>query len=99
MERNKPLQEGVRVKLPEGMTWEKLAVFWFGHSFSSESASLFCWNGGIRGFLRRSFEISSRAVGHPGIVAAGAVASAIAQILAEGRPASIREIARAINGR
>jgi cytochrome c peroxidase len=25
MERNKPLQEGVRVKLPEGMTWEKLA--------------------------------------------------------------------------
>ena len=25
MERDKPLQEGVRVKLPEGMTWEKLA--------------------------------------------------------------------------
>jgi cytochrome c peroxidase len=24
MERDKPLQEGVRVKLPEGMTWEKL---------------------------------------------------------------------------
>jgi cytochrome c peroxidase len=25
MERDKPVQEGVRVKLPEGMTWEKLA--------------------------------------------------------------------------
>jgi cytochrome c peroxidase len=25
MERDKPLQEGVRVKLPEGMTWDKLA--------------------------------------------------------------------------
>jgi cytochrome c peroxidase len=25
MERNKPLQEGVRVKLPEGVTWEMLA--------------------------------------------------------------------------
>jgi hypothetical protein len=25
MERDRPLQEGVRVKLPEGMTWEKLA--------------------------------------------------------------------------
>jgi cytochrome c peroxidase len=26
MSRNKPLQEGVRVRLPEGMTWEKLAA-------------------------------------------------------------------------
>src|SRR5260370_9442277 len=41
MERNKPLQEGVRVKLPEGMTWDKLADFWFGHSFLSVSASRF----------------------------------------------------------
>src|SRR5438128_876241 len=26
MERSKPLQEGVRVKLPAGMTWERLAA-------------------------------------------------------------------------
>jgi hypothetical protein len=26
MERGKPLQEGVRVKLPAGMTWERLAA-------------------------------------------------------------------------
>jgi len=26
MSRGKPIQEGVRVKLPEGMTWEKLAA-------------------------------------------------------------------------
>jgi hypothetical protein len=27
-----------------------------GHSFSSESASRFCWNGGMRSVARRSFE-------------------------------------------
>jgi hypothetical protein len=26
MDRSKPLQEGVRVKLPDGMTWERLAA-------------------------------------------------------------------------
>ena len=26
MERGKPLQEGVRVKLPTGVTWEQLAA-------------------------------------------------------------------------
>src|ERR1019366_248844 len=27
MSRGKPVQEGVRIKLPAGMTWEKLAAF------------------------------------------------------------------------
>ncbi len=70
-----------------------------GHSLLLESASRFYWNGGIRGFLRRSFEVSSRAAGHAGIVGAAGVVPANVQILADGRPASIREIVRAINGR
>ena len=42
MSRGKPVQDGVRIKLPEGMTWVKLAAL--SPEEVKKTSSISCWN-------------------------------------------------------